>query len=429
MSYFNHSFRQVHVGTKATTANANQVKGFITVADIPTLSLAINTGVAASDYGPGSWGLFNATTYKSVSNATIAANSCPLILASASLMSKDKLNPVMGGYQESIKSKTINPKYVKSFTRVDVCEFSQQVVHVGATKYTKTLSPSQSACSFDFVCGETYTLRIDVQNSPALRFLNHNAYRLFQADGGCCAASNPGATVDGTLIMIQWANLIIADPLYKDFIYPIVYSEAGVALYPPGTAGKYTWDNYVSPGHVASHYAGLRLLGAYVDTKFGNCSFQVTDFYEKQPIRIIVSMTDFNGDPCAFTGICAVTECGGITGNGYGETAVRDLILSQSYNQNHFPTDIRMREIEQGSDILNALDRNTMYVRYIIEHTVPRYGNPSGIFDNDTYTVEIIVSSSNASFETMMATWLSAQGDGCAVLETISCTGCTPLAP
>lgn len=429
MSYFNHTFRQVHVGTKATTANSNQTKGFITTAGIPTSSLAIKTGVAATDYGPGSWGLFNAKTYLSVSSTTVDDNACSLILASASLMSKDKLNPVMGGYKESVKSKEINPKYVKSFIRVDSCTPTQQVVHVGTTKYTKTLSPSNSGCSFSFVCGETYTLRIDVQGSPALRYLNHNGYRLFQADGGCCAADNPAAVIDGTLIMIQWANQLIADPLYKDFIYPIVYSEAGVALYPPGTEGQYTWDNYVSPGHTNGKYAGLRLLGAYVDTKFGNCSFQVTDFYEKEPIRMIVSMTDFNGDPCAFTGICAVTECNGLMGNGFGETAVRDLILSQAYMQNSFPTDIRMREIEQGNDILNALDRDALYSRYIITHVVPRYGNPSGLFDQDAYTVEIITDGTNSAFEATMAAWLSAVGDGCATLETISCTPCTPMTP
>lgn len=430
MASFNESFHMVFLGTKATTANANQVKGFIINAGIPTSSLKTNTGVAATDYGIGSWGLFD-SNYNSVSAASIAGSCCSLMLASASVMTNDKIGPFAGGYKESVKSKWINPKTINSFVRVDPCTPRQQVVHVGSTKYTKTLSPSNGACNFEFVCNETYNLQIILKGSPALRFLNHDIIRLIEFNSGCCPSDEPLSVVDGTLAMIAWANAIIADPLLQNYISPIVYSEAGVALYAPGTVGFPTWDNYVSPGHVPGTYAGLRLLGAYVDTVFGNCSFETLDFFEKEPVQIFASMVDFNGDPCAFTGICVVTECSSLMGNGFGETAVRDLIMSERYRQNKFASasQERIREIEQGTDILNSITRSSLYTRYIIQHNIPRNNNPNGLQDRDQYTLEIICNGANANFEATMTAWLASCGGSCQSLQVVSCGTCTPLTP
>ena len=54
-------------------------------------------------------------------------------------------------------------------------------------------------CPFEFLCDETYYLRIDIKGSPALRFLNHNAYYTLDAYTGCCDGPTPVAT-DPTLV-------------------------------------------------------------------------------------------------------------------------------------------------------------------------------------------------------------------------------------
>lgn len=431
MSYFNHSFQKIFIGTKPTTANSNQTTGFVTTAGIPTASLNNNTGVAATTYGVGSWGLFDQSTWNSVTTASIGATKPVLVLASASVLLTDKIGPFAGGYTETNKSKGINPKLVNRFLRIDPCTPRQQTSHVGSTKYTKTLSPSQSNCNFTFVCGETYNLRIELRNDPVYRFLQHNAIRLLEFNGGCCADGAPGATIDGTLAMIEWANQIINDPILKPFISPIVYSEAGVALYAPGTTGGvYTWDNYVSPGHVNGQYAGLRIQGSYIDTRFGTCSFEPTDYYGMVPVQFLVSMVDFNGDPCAYTGICFNTECGILEGEGLGDTILRQLILSESYRQNGFVTggDMRLREIMEGNDILAAVDRATLYTRYVIQHNIPRNDNPTSVHSLDQYSLEIITNGTVATFETLMAAWLS-NANSSVSLETTSCGTCTPLTP
>lgn len=429
MPSFRETYRKIFLGTKATTANTNQTTGFITTAGLSTAVLPVNTGTASTTYGPGSYGLFDAKTWLSVTTASLGATHPNLILAAASVQTKDKISQFEGGYIESNKSKTINPTYVSSFEKYVPCTSRQHIQHVGSTKYTKTLSPTNGSCNFTFLCGEDYNLRVEIRNEPALRFLDRNLYRILTFNGGCCAEGAPLSAIDGTLAMIEFANQIVNDPELKYFINPIVYSEAGVPLYQPGTTGGVnTWNNYVSPGHVDGTFAGMRLAGAYVDTVFDNCSFEPTDFYEKVPVELITTMVDFNGDPCLFDGICVVTECGPFQGNGFGETVLRDLILSESYRQNKFPSDQRMREIELGSDILSSITRSSQYTRYSITHRVPRPNNPGGSYSEEQYTEEIIVNGTVATFETLMAAWLGNAGST-VTLQTYSCSTCVPLTP
>ena len=139
---------------------------------------------------------------------------------------------------------------------------------------------------------------------------------------------------------------------------------------------------------------------AYLDTQFGDCTFQPSDWYNKEPIRIYASEVDLNGDPCAFTGICVEVECPGLQAQGLGETVARDLILSESYRQNPFATDLRIREITQGNLMLGTgpgqADRTILYDRTMILHSVPRFNNPTGTFDNDQYLVEILTPATGA---------------------------------
>ena len=217
----------------------------------------------------------------------------------------------------------------------------------------------------------------------------------------------------------------------EPFIIPVITladaasvaaGEVDTLLYPPGTgaavilAGRTataavtgqvlgtitgdTWDNWVDPGFTAGDCGGISLVGAYVDTQFGDCTFQPSDWYNKEPIRIYASEVDLNGDPCAFTGICIQHECEGYQAQGLGETAARDLVLSESYRQVPFATDLRIREITQGNLMLGGgpgqIDRNVLYDRTMLLHSVPRFNNPSGTFDNDQYLVEILTPATGA---------------------------------
>ena len=295
-------------------------------------------------------------------------------------------------------------------------------------------------CCKKFYCGETYTLRVDVKGSPALRLLNHNSYIIASAYGGCCpdGAIAP-VEIDSTLIFIQWADAIVRYPVISPFLLPIVIDQNGTPWYAPGTdpaflaaEGVDTWDHYVSPGYLADECAGLVLVGAYVDTKFENCTFQLTDFYEVEPVRIYASEVDLNGDPCLFDGVCVIKECQGRQAMGLGESVARDVILSEQYRQNFFHTDLRIREITQGPSVFTYIDRNLLYTRYYLIHNVPRFNNPSSTFDNDQYLLEIITDGIEPAFETFVGLWLdTACNNNCNDIEEVSCVqdACVPIYP
>lgn len=499
MAYFNHAFNKTFVGTAGFTSLASGQLG--------TTGNILATGQFAF-VDPTSWTVQD----------TAPTDCCPLILAAGSLYSNDKNGPFHGGYQESNKSKMINPKYVNRFYKVNACDAQAAVLNVGSTPFTAgggvatftpgaggatyvdgtygvtggsgtgatvavtttagavtgitvvnpgigytaadvltivggdnaatftvdtlTVAAGGDDCCCEFLCDETYNLRIDVKGSPTLRFLNHQAYKTLDAYTGCCPSDAVAPTpVDATEVFILWATQIVEDPIMSQFVYPVVYDQTGTAWYPPGTDATFlasvaadTWDNYVSPGYIDGACAGFSLTGAYVDTKFGNCTFQTRDFYELEPLRLYASEVDLNGDPCTFAGCCVVDECLGAQAMGLGESVIRDVILSEEYRQNFFHSDLRIREITQGNQVFDAIDRTASYDRYYILHSVPRFNNPTGTFDNDQYLLDIIVpaGSDNSAFETFVTDWLTncSQCTGLEVIDCLSdCTSTTPIPP
>jgi hypothetical protein len=526
MAYFNHAFKKTFLATGATITSvpitdpaggslgtASATGGFLTTASSGQPTYALNQIAAASTLVNGNFennyvGLFTRDLLSA--DAGDLASCCALYLVGSAIYCQDKISPFLGGYQETNKSKLINPKYVSRFYSVDSCPPSNNVVHVGSTYASAgggvltldgttlvggtgyapapgtatatvtggtgvgliveitidalgvvtavtVLSPGKgytngdtvtlvggnndatididalagvttpidpvipgTDCCKEFLCGETYNLRLDVKGSPALRFLNHNAYYTATAYTGCCppAAIAPVA-VDSTEVMILWANDLLNSPIVSPFFQIAIQDEAGVIWYAPGTnaaflasVGADTWNNYPPTPHTANACAGLIFNGAYVDTRFGDCTFQISDFYEKQPINLYPSEVDLNGDPCEFTGLCVVNECLGSQAMGLGESVLRDIILSESYRQNFFSSDFRIREITQGNQIVNAVNRQALYYRTYLQHSVPRFNNPSGTFDNDQYLLETIFTDavSAGAFETAVSGWLTTCG-------------------
>jgi len=314
---------------------------------------------------------------------------------------------------------------------------------------TVTLS---GACDYTFQCGQTYTLRVDLKGSPVLRVLNHAAYRELAAYTGCCPDGASTGAVDSTLVMLDWANQMINDPYLQGFIQPTVYDQNGTPWFAtpaaavaagytgtaagstvPGSAN--TFDQYVSPGVLTevlggvtvNKLAGIRVVGAYADNTFEIHSFQNSDFFQKETVKIHLSLVDLQGNPCTFDGLCVSDEYEGYGGEGYGDTFLKNLILDESYLTNHFHSDIRLREVNLGLDLLGALNRTSFYDVYVLLHTVPRYNNPSGVFDNDQYQLEIVVphGTTATAFEAFMSTWLAAAGNTIS-LDTIGHTTFTP---
>jgi hypothetical protein len=422
MAYFNHAFNKVFVGTT----------GYVT----GTATQALTVGQFG--FIPVSWG--NAVA----GNVTATPVDCPAVLVAGSIYQNDKIGPFHGGYKESVKSKVINPKYITAFYRVDPCPLQQATVSVGYTPDTAALTPTdpkwtipgQINCAPDFICGQNYYLRLDLKGSPILRFLSRNSYFTAMAYTGCCTGETP-TVVDPTTVYISWAKQFLNSPLINSFIQIEVWDYTGTSL---GVMDKDNvndaaedWNTYVpNAAPVSGDAAGMYITGAYVDTQFNNCTFYPTDALQAylEPVKIYASEVDYNGDPCAFSSLCVANTCLPIQGAGFGENIIRELILSEAYNQAPFYTgrDLRIREITQGPDVYNTIDRFSQYYRYFIQHSVPRFNNPTGTFDNDQYLLEIITDAEIPAFETAVENWIeTAQGAGCIILQKFTCPDvCTP---
>ena len=469
MAYFNHAFQKAFIGTTAfnmgtaapfSQGSASSVGTTITIASTTSLVVGMQVSVTAGTgvFAPGTFvtAVLTATTFTvnvapttALSGATVRGEwtslsqptgsftfvdpntfvtptlttsfsghntACPLILASGSVhgqftSGKDKVGPFHGGYTESVKSKTINPKYVSAFYRVDPCPLQQSQVTVGENTLTSVGSPG--SCSQEYLCNETYYLRVDLKGSPALRFLTRNSYYTASAYTGCCAAGSLAPTaVNPLIVYVNWAYQLLNSPLIGNFIQvQVTYSTDGGTTYAglgDGTNSaanlallqSYVLGNTALPANATPSLtkAGLIINGAYADTRFGDCTFYPNDsiiaFLE--PIQIFASEVDLNGDPCAFAGVCINNTCKGVQQKGTGENIIRDVILTQAYAQDPFYNgmDLRIREITNGTDVYATINRTASYSRYYIQHNVPRFNNPSGVFDNDQYLLEIVAPAS-----------------------------------
>lgn len=543
MSYFNHAFQKAFIGTSAfnmssttapyvSAAGATSSGTTITVGSTTNLVVGMQVAVTTpvGQFAPGTFitAIPSATTFtvnvaptivlsggasivsayhtsmsQSIGNFTFVDPStfvtpvpgaalashtlkCPLILASGSVhgqwtAGKDKVGPFHGGYTESVKSKTINPKYVSAFYRVDPCPAQQAQVTVGLTTNTPiilaagtssgtttitvtstagllpgmviaivsgtgtlstavganviasvtsttqfvigaaptvnlssaVLSATSSAtatCPQDYLCGETYNLRVDLKGSPALRFLTRNSYYTATAYTGCCPTGSLAPTaVNPLIVYVNWAYQLLNSPLIGNFIQvKITYSTdlgvtfaalgdgtnsaANLALLQSYVLGTATLPSNTTAANLTQ--GGLIIDGAYVDTRFGDCTFYPNDsiIAYLEPIQIYASEVDLNGDPCSFSGVCVNKPCAAIQQKGTGENIIRDVILTQAYMQDPFYNgqDLRIREITNGTDVYATINRNSQYSRYYIQHNVPRFNNPSGTFDNDQYLLEVV---------------------------------------
>jgi|TARA_R110001592_G_scaffold315476_1_gene591521 hypothetical protein len=492
MAYFNHAFNKTFIAD-STLATAGTATSALTAGQVALVSDATWASVAL----PGAPGI-GALGY----------------VVQGSFYTKDTIgnNPGHGGYQESVKSKGINPRYITRLWQAN-CQT--------ATQATASLSLG-SACA---PCGKTQFMRIDVKGSPALRFLNHNAYAIADSANVCCIDGQE--YIDPTLILGVMAEMALSDPLIKPFVaegdlmgvetatlsggvgYSVTTGAASAAttVSPAGgsgakvniltvsgtgviltysfasvgkgyavgdvlsvvdsgsttdatltitaltaggiisnstnaagavTQGVYTIaqaqgkaasGNYVpstDPNGTVKVTATVEFVGAYVDTVFGNCSFDTRDHYNAEPVEIIVSELDETGNPCNDCGVA--TQTPGSMQQTQGEEVVRELIMSERYRQSPYnqgnKDSARFREIEMSDELLSSVDRSATYKGYYIQHSVPRFNNPSGVFDNDQYVYKVYVKCSDAAAQTeveklmdALAAWATANGNALAVEE------------
>lgn len=181
-------------------------------------------------------------------------------------------------------------------------------------------------------------------------------------------------------------------------------------------------DNYeplTDTTTISKSHSCLVIESAYVDTKFGNCSYSKNDRVDIEPVIIKVSILDETGDPCVVNCFKPTEIQEAHQGAGYGETLLQEYILSKSYEQEFWEDDPRYRETKDQT-FNTDVDRTAKYKVLNILHSVPRKSNPSGTFDNDQYLIRILFKSifDNSALITWLDAYLTSANSGIQVETT-----------
>lgn len=422
----------------------------------------------------GQIGFFDAKTF-----AAVTAQAAPFILAQGSYFASDKIGPVHGGYKESVKSKVINPKYISRLIKVTSAVAQNQIVSVDPSAATlnsdatyrlrldvkgspalrflnhqlyKTLD-AYTGC--DTVAGTTNTVdqnvvllkwKDQINEAPLLKdFVQAKVWNLTTAsvaiDPTAGSATIVVANADRTAfaagekvvhaslapnsIVVSVGAADSASAGNANVVLSVaavsstngnakIYSEIATSSYVPETVAN----------TIAAIDSHLAIAAAYVETKFGTCTFTPTDKYELEPLFIYTSFVEESGDPCAVNGFVAAEIQAPKQASGLGETVLRELILDGRYLQNAYPDSsrvdsLRMREIE-ADPALATVNKAGLYDQVLILHNVPRFNNPSSTFDNDQYLIVVHVpaGTSTTSITNFIASSASAAGNA-VTLETV----------
>ena len=400
MSYFPHAFKKVFVGLYS---------GFVTSGKPEDLMGGI-----------GWYGFFDAKTWNAIDVGDADVADFPQVLfMGGSYHSYDVVGPY-GGFQESNKSKPINPYYVHRFWKVGPRTPVPQVVYVGWDGTNASSAPK-------FQCGQNYSLRIDLKGAPAVRLLGHNFYSRFDVLTDCCADSEDLEYVDPIEVLLAFARQINADPIVSQFITAdVITTDGGDAGTAPDVVNPDTYTPLTDAEDIEAAIGALRLTVSYVDTLFSNCAYDWNDYVGVDQVFIgSAELVDEGGNACpAFDQLVFTEAQGSVTAEGSGPQILRDLLLSEAYRQEVFHPSARRREVNGMANLFNThplRDVDTRFSSYYILYSVPRRSNPSGVYDNDQYLVQLSVPEGEdmSGFEEWMSNYLDSTGQG-VVLEDLS---------
>lgn len=158
---------------------------------------------------------------------------------------------------------------------------------------------------------------------------------------------------------------------------------------------------------------GIRLTSAYVETKFGECSFDPLDHYELDIPKISVSQVDESGEPCAT--VWPVTELQQPKyARNTGEYVKRELLQFMRYKKEEFftPQGSRMNETQDINSWASVIDRNAYYKIYYLVYNVPYNNSSTNLYDNEQYELMIVFpeTADTSSFENLINGYVTSVG-------------------
>jgi hypothetical protein len=240
--------------------------------------------------------------------------------------------------------------------------------------------------------GSSSTFLVNISQTVASTTISSASPVIAYVSAAYTAATGSGAVALVAANTIQTSSGSVAiNNVTTTTITPRIYDSITTATYTPLTGAT-------APDTVDSF---LELVGAYVDTTFGDCSFNPKDHIEYQPIEIYPSLLALDplGAQCSTACFVPTETQQAVQGRGFGETIIRELILAKRYQQEPWQQDPRLREVLDYNPFAEVT-RGTRYFSYHLLHSVPRKSNPTGTMDNDQYMIKIVTPARNTAFET-----------------------------
>jgi len=299
-------------------------------------------------------------------------------------------------------------------------------------------------CCYDFVCDTAYHFKFDLHGTPVYQAYNGWISRILTITTPCCDPANPTHThVDAGWVYWQLALHILSDPELSNYLLPILYyngdyyypDQSLIKNYtlPTGVTEIYNHNGLYSGGTLVNFQplgttvcpvdAGMVIQTAYVETRFKNCTFVPQDGFTYDLVRLEFSLFEWGSSRCK-DNICFYKECQGHTGEGSGESVIRDFIHSEYHRSIIGPmlNDLRMREALQGDELYIAVDRFKRYTRYKIIFWEETTGNWNAKTPYTQWELNIFTDGPNTSLEKFLHDWTS--GCGCNPIKIIKCNQC-----
>jgi hypothetical protein len=240
-----------------------------------------------------------------------------------------------------------------------------------------------------------------------------SAIQAFYANDPIIVASSIAVYLSGTCGDTYIAGQYATTPLTDDCLSPAPATYGSVQSF-----NGFSWTTTPPAGTSSpaapspAVYSGVRILGAYADTRFGNCSFQPTDYFSTRPLRIRVTQVDASGNPCTPSTQVTIMQNGTVATQ-TGEWLIRQYLKANSLEAyNIWSNDPRTREI-YDQQVLSFIDRTTLYKVYYLVYNMDRFNaNWTNTYPRDKFETIIAfpVGADTTTFENVFGGFFSQVG-------------------
>jgi hypothetical protein len=138
----------------------------------------------------------------------------------------------------------------------------------------------------------------------------------------------------------------------------------------------------------AARKCGIRVTAGYYDPKNSNCTFDITSYYENEPVKFELSLLGEDDDRCDVAKWPTVHQSRvGTIARQSGEYVIRQVILKDASYQRHltqYMNDPLMRERFEVI-VVGRIDRSAFYDLYYVTYTAS-YGKSNRSNEQEKFT-------------------------------------------